>query len=168
MKKLFNPGTVVLLLALAFTLTHCGPATVEPVDITSDIQALNQIFQQAFLDGDAAGVAARYTEDGVLYPPNSSPVKGQSAIQSFWQGAIDGGLSPREMTTVKATAYGDYAVEIGTVKLYVGDQMVDEAKFMVHWKKVDGEWKMYEDIWNTSLPLPPPPVVEEEVDEDAG
>ena len=37
---------------------------------------------------------------------------------------------------------------------------------MVHWKKVDGQWKMYEDIWNSSMPAPQPPAAEQEAEED--
>ena len=156
--------TIQLLVALTLGLfiSSCTTTvTIEPTDIKSEIQAENDKFREAFKSGNAAGVAAQYTEDGILYPPNSETMQGQAAITAYWQGAMDAGLSDAELTTVSALAYGDVAVEVGTVNVYVGDQVVDKAKFMVRWKKVDGQWKMYEDIWNSSMPAPAPPAEEE-------
>lgn len=148
---------------LVFAFTNCtSPATVEPEDITAEIQALNKEFRAAFKSGDASAVAARYTEDGKLYPPNSDMLEGQSAVAAYWQGAMDAGLTDADISTQKATAYGDMAIEVGTVDIFAGEgQLVDKAKFMVTWKKVDGQWKMYEDIWNSSMPAPAPPPAEE-------
>ena len=49
-------------------------------------------FVAAFNAGDAATVASLYTEDAALYPPGAERVDGRSAIQTFWQGAIDSGM----------------------------------------------------------------------------
>jgi ketosteroid isomerase-like protein len=49
-------------------------------------------FVAAFNAGDGATVASLYTEDAALYPPGGERVDGRSAIQAFWQGAIDSGM----------------------------------------------------------------------------
>ena len=46
-------------------------------------------WQAALNAGDAAGVAALYTDDGVLHPPNSAPVNGRDAIEAFWAGVTE-------------------------------------------------------------------------------
>jgi ketosteroid isomerase-like protein len=45
-------------------------------DIGADIAAANITFMQAFKSGDAAGLAALYTEDGQVLPPNSDFITG--------------------------------------------------------------------------------------------
>ncbi len=158
MKTLFSFYQLSVIFMLTVLFTNCtSPASVEPVDITEEIQALNEVFGEAFSNGDAAAVAARYTTDGKLYPPNSEMMEGQKAIEAYWQGAMDAGLTGAKLETLSATAYGDVAYEIGKVDIFAGEQVVDKAKFIVIWKKVEGEWKMHEDIWNSSMPLPTPP-----------
>ncbi len=158
MKNLIPFFLLSLTVPLSIFLTNCTtPSPTKPMNITEEIQALNDKFAEAFNSGDAAAVTARYTADGKLYPPNSEVIEGQKAIEAYWQGGMDAGLTGVELTTVSATAYGDIAYEIGKADIFAGDgQLVDKSKFMVIWKKVDGEWKMHEDIWNSSMPLPAP------------
>jgi hypothetical protein len=33
--------------------------------------------------------------------------------------------------------------------------VIDKGKYVEIWKKENGEWKIYADIWNTSLPPAP-------------
>jgi len=37
--------------------------------------------------------------------------------------------------------------------------MLDKGKYIVIWKKVDGEWKYYRDIFNSDLPIPVPETI---------
>jgi uncharacterized protein (TIGR02246 family) len=163
-----NPNYLIRKILIVFTLglflANCTPPPPpEPVDISSELSALNKEFRALFKNGDAAGVAARYTKDGKLYPPNSEVIEGREAIAAYWQAGMDAGLTDAILTTTSANSYGEVAIEVGKGDIYAGNaQLVDKAKFMVIWKKEDGQWKMYEDIWNTSMPLPTPPGSEEE------
>ena len=51
-------------------------------------------------NGDAAGVAAMYTEDAVILPPNMEKVSGRMAIEEFWAiGISQLGLKFSELRT---------------------------------------------------------------------
>ena len=43
--------------------------------------------------------------------------------------------------------------ETGTYEMY-GDnnKTLDKGKYVVVWKQENGQWKIYRDIWNTSMP----------------
>jgi ketosteroid isomerase-like protein len=45
----------------------------------------------AFSRGDAASVAAAYTEHGQVLAPNSNIIAGRQQIQTFYQGVIEYG-----------------------------------------------------------------------------
>jgi len=45
------------------------------------IEKLNDVWTAAFNKGDAAAVAALYTEDAYVLPPGSAMVKGRAAIE---------------------------------------------------------------------------------------
>ena len=121
--------------------------------IRESIAAANDVFMAAFKQGDAAGLAALYTKDGQVLPPNGDFVSGQQAIQSFWQVIFDMGIKEAQMDIVEVEKQGDTAFEVSKFKLLgEGGQVLDEGKYIVVWKRDQGEWKLHRDIFNSSRP----------------
>src|SRR6266545_522596 len=65
--------------------------SVQARDIKAEIDSANAKFVAAFNKGDGAGVAQFYTDRAVALPPGAPMAKGRTAIQGFWQGAIQAG-----------------------------------------------------------------------------
>jgi uncharacterized protein (TIGR02246 family) len=106
---------------------------------------------------DAAGIAALYAEDGAVMPPNGPIGKGHAAIQQTWASMM--GTPGFDLTFVPeqiiVSSSGDMALDRGTYKLAVapnGTAQTDSGKYVVVWRKVDGEWKAAADIFNSDLP----------------
>ena len=118
----------------------------------SDIDALNAAFGEALEKGDAAAAASLYGAGARLLPPGMPAVSGP-AIQEFWQGAMDSGMSGGSLETVSFEEHGDVAVEEGEYTMQSGGEVVDHGKYVVvHRRQDDGSWKMGLDIWNSSKP----------------
>jgi len=137
---------------LFLILTSAGVALSQK-DVSAAIQAANDRWGAFFTSGDAAGLASLYTDDGRLLPPNHPVVTGHKNIQAFWGALMQAGIRA-EVKTITALASGSTAVEEGMVKIYAGDMMVDELKYVVIWKKIKGNWMIHQDIWNSSNPAP--------------
>jgi len=119
----------------------------------AEIASNNAAFMAAFKRGDSAGMAAVYTEDAKILPPNLPPMRGKPAIQAFWQGALDMGIAEAVLETVEFEELGDTAWEVGKGVLKTKDgQVLDDAKYIVIWKREHGIWKWHHDIWNSSQP----------------
>ena len=115
-------------------------------------------FVEAYNRGDVASVAALYTDDAVLLPPNSETLRGRQAIQEFWNGAWQMGVREVMLQTVSVEDSGHLAYEIGAYTLKIqpegGEATTDKGKYVVIWKRqADGSWKLAVDIWNTNFPL---------------
>ncbi len=124
-------------------------------DLKSVIEAANKVFMATFKQGDAAGLAALYTEDGQLMPPNAGFMTGRPAVQAFWQAVMDMGVKEAVIDIIEVEDHGDTAIEVSRFKLFAeGAQELDQGKFIVIWKRVDGQWKLHRDIFNSSNPLP--------------
>ena len=124
-------------------------------EVRDAIVAANKSFRTTSKTGDAASMAALYTENGQLLPPNSGFVTGQQEIQAFFQAFFDMGIKEAELETVEVEGHGDTATEVGQYTLYgEGSQVLDEGKYIVIWKQVEGQWKLHRDILNSSRPAP--------------
>jgi uncharacterized protein (TIGR02246 family) len=124
-------------------------------DVRDAIAAANEQFMAAFRQGDAAGLAALYTETGQLLPPNAGTLAGREAIQAFWQVVLDSGVKEARLDIVEVADHGDRAVEVSTFTLYgVDRQMLDQGKYIVIWHQEEGRWKLHRDIFNSSMPAP--------------
>lgn len=112
-------------------------------------------FVATFMKGDAAGLAALYTEDGQVLPPNSDFVNGREAIQGMWQSFMEMGIKGLKLETVEVEGCENMASEVGKYTLEGEDgQVLDQGKYIVIWKKEGDKWMMHRDIFNTSMAAP--------------
>jgi uncharacterized protein (TIGR02246 family) len=126
-------------------------------EVREEIRNINLKFAELFKHGDAAGVAALYTADAHLMPPDAPPVRGADAIEAFWQGAMKMGVKSATLETVEVeSSGGDLATEIGQFTLGMdapGKGRVEMiGKYIVLWKREGGVWKLHADIWNGNAP----------------
>lgn len=133
------------------TCVLAGAATALLMSVSAfagDATLMGQIdqWEERFNAGDAAGLAGLYSEDAQLLPPGAGIVHGRSAIQAFWQQAIDAAQGEDSLETLELHELGDVAVEIGTYAEDGGDY----GKYMVVWKKHGDQWLIHRDIWNSS------------------
>jgi len=124
-------------------------------EIRDAIAAASERFMAVFSRGDAAGVAAAYTEDGQVLPPNNDAIAGQQGIRTFWQGAMQMGIKAVKLESIEVEGSGHTAYEVGRYTLQnEGGQVLDTGKYVVIWKHEAGQWKVHRDIWNSSRPAP--------------
>lgn len=110
----------------------------------------------AFDAGDAAAIAAMYTEDAWLLPPNEEIQSGRAAVQQSWADFIATGLA-LDLEEVESAFSGDLGYKIGRYVLSTPDGTeVDRGKYMEVWKRVKGQWLIHRDTWNSSLPAAEP------------
>jgi len=130
------------------------------VDSGADEQAIRghvDRWQQLVKAKDAAAIAALYSEDGAVMPPNAPIAKGRAAIQQTWASmmatpAFDLAINPEQ---ILVSSSGDMALDRGTYRLTVapgGTTQTDTGKYVVVWRKIGGEWKAAADIFNSDLP----------------
>ncbi len=124
-------------------------------NVQEAIAAGDKEFMESFQNGDAGALAALYTEGGQLLPPNGDFVNGRKAIETFWKGAMDMGIKTAKLEIVEVGGLGETAYEVGKYTLF-GDneKILDQGKYVVIWKQIDGQWKLHRDIWNSLLPVP--------------
>ena len=152
---------LVIMLAVPCMLS-CSTAP-PPGTSAEDLQAIKAASEQvinANNQGDAAAVAALYTEEAKRLPPNSQMIVGRESIQASVQAAFDAGAGDLRITMIELSVSGDMAHEVGKFTLTIqpeeGEAISESGKYVTIWKRVNGNWKIDVLIWNSSVPLPVP------------
>jgi len=119
------------------------------------------------LDGDWAKTAAGkdveqtvafYSDDAVVFPPNSTSAATKEAIRNTWKEmfASPGFVITWQPTKVRVGTSGEMAWVNGTYESTMNDQsgkpINDRGKYLEVWEKQsDGNWKCAADMWNSDL-----------------
>ena len=111
------------------------------------------VWAAAWNAGNAADIAALYSEDARLLPPGSGEVQGREAIEAYWQTQIDAAPGVKvALETKEVHNLGDVAVEVGAyVNTGPEGEHAGHGKYLVVWVRKDGTWQMTRDIWNSSM-----------------
>jgi uncharacterized protein (TIGR02246 family) len=149
---------IIMLLAV-FSLTACqtsGPAGLSEADRAA-IEATSKAFVEGVNAKDWAAVAATYTEDAALMPPNGPSVEGRADIQAFVEAFPP--ISDFNFEIIEVEGQGDMAYVRGTYTMTItpegGDPITDTGKYIeIRKKQADGSWLLYLDIFNSDVPLP--------------
>ncbi len=117
------------------------------------IEATIKTLVESLNGGDAAGVAAHYTDDAAVLPPDAARIDGREGIQGVWQGLIDAGVRDVTLTTQEVDVFGDVANEVGTISATApsedGGRTQLVGKYVAVWKREgDSTWRLHRDIWN--------------------
>jgi uncharacterized protein (TIGR02246 family) len=125
-------------------------------EVRKAIEKANLKFGEGIRQGNATAVAALYTDDAILLPPNSEMIRGRQGIEKFWRAVMQMGVKDGVLTTGELSGTGDTIHEIGNYTLKIhpeGQQPIeDKGKYIVIWKHTASGWKLHRDIWNSNMP----------------
>jgi len=150
----------------AWRVASIQVTVVEP-DSAAMRQAIDSIdtrYAAAFKRGDAAELAAFYTEDAVLMPANMPAWQGRAAISQGLTGFLaQFTISDARLATQDLIITGYYVIERGTYTWAMHPKtatagtpdIVDNGKYLTVWERQDdGSWKISRDISNSDRPGP--------------
>ena len=101
---------------------------------------------------DIDAVTAFYAEDAVLLPPNAPAIFGRDAISATMQEMFVAGLGI-ELEDLEIKVSGNLGYKAGRYRTRGEDgSLIDRGKYIEIWSKIDGNWVLHRDIWNSSRP----------------
>ena len=120
------------------------------------IEENNSRFTKAHVSGDAPLIDNMFTRDAKVLPPESPPVVGRTAIAKLTADYIAFGITEFSEETTDFYGNEDLLIDQGNyVMVYGKEKTVEKGKYVNVWKKEDGNWKIYSNIWNTNAPAAP-------------
>lgn len=149
-----------LALTAAPDTTHAQPpaaaATATPLPDVALPPALERVlrdYERAWRAGDAAGLAALFTEDGVVLQSTRPPVRGRTAIEAAYAGE-GGDASPLQLRAFAFAASDTVGYILGAYRFSV--EGADVGKFtLTLGREPGGRWLIASDMDNlNAAPLP--------------
>lgn len=153
------------IILVALSTTGCNnntSATETPKDSAAPFDAAsmrkiinekNNRFTRSHITGDTAFLNNIFTQDAKVFAPNADVVAGRAAIAALNLEYINFGIKEFREETTALYGNGDYLVNEGSYFMAYGkDSTTEKGKFINIWKKVDGDWKIHSNIWNTNSP----------------
>lgn len=143
---------VLLILAILCALTTYGQAYHgKSKDIQKILKNIKQ-FSQYYMNAETQKIADCYTTDGKIFPNGTDIIEGIPAIEKRWRlpenvKTLYHKVTPEEIRIVKKYAY-DYGYYEGKTQGADGTISTWKGKYVIVWRKVGSDWKIYLDIWN--------------------
>lgn len=147
----------LLLVLLILGAYQLGSAPVSEAE--SEKKFLDTVWanEAAFQAGDVDQLIEFYASDAVSLPPGYPPSVGRDAIEADLRWFFGEFALEREWELVDYTVVGNYATRLGDWTQTLtprtgGDPIVEHGRCVLGWSKINGEWKVVWEIWNTYEP----------------
>ena len=119
-----------------------------------EIEEANRNFMDLVAKGDSVGLANAYTTDTKFMSAGAPAVVGRANIQKAMSDIVKSGIAKVDLRLKEVFGTEDLIAEEGELTLFVKNNVVSEEKYIVLWKKEDGKWKLFRDVFNSNLPAP--------------
>lgn len=138
-------STSILIACVGFA--GCGKTDGLPQSVTTAVS-------RDFNEGDPLKTAAHYTDDAQILPPRHPAIEGKPAITSFFESNIDKYIGLGNETTW-SVVQGDVAIEQGRYNIRNVRVGIDAetGKYIRIWKRIEGHWKLYRDMFSPDSAL---------------
>jgi ketosteroid isomerase-like protein len=148
-------------LPLVLVLAACTPK----VDIEAETAALrtrSEAVVAAEKARDIEASVAFYAEDAIVHPAGAPMLRGRDAVRGMYTDVFGSGAVrafDSTPTHLEVAASGDIGYEYGVNRFTLttpGGDMLDVGKYLVVWKKVEGQWYAAVLSFNSDTPAPTP------------
>ncbi|MDF1502954.1 nuclear transport factor 2 family protein, partial [Roseisolibacter sp. H3M3-2] len=128
-------------------------------DAVAAIAATSAEFSRRYERGDADGMVALYTPDGVALAPGRAAIRGAAPLREYWGAqartkVLSHVATPDSVVVAGSTAY-DWGVYRARFLDGAGAERETVGKYAIVWRETaPGTWRMHVDMWNQGAPAP--------------
>lgn len=159
MNTLYRAITAAAVAACLLMLAGCpdnsAPDSRDAQAAKQDINDMHSQLLKAYNAKDAAGVAALYTDDAILMPPNLATVKSKVAVGDFMRQMLVPPMNSMLLNVTETQVSGDYGFSTGYYTILRADgTTLDRGKFVEILQHQSEGWRIARDIYNSDMAAP--------------
>jgi ketosteroid isomerase-like protein len=148
-------------IVFAFIIISCScnqnTKNINKEDIFKQTKAANDESLKGHIEKNADKIIAVYTKDAVVLPPGGiSPIISIDSIKTYYKKGLEGTGRSIEIKTDNirydvidennATELGKYLIKYKASDTSAISEF--KGEMLIVWKKIDGKWKIYLDMWH--------------------
>jgi uncharacterized protein (TIGR02246 family) len=128
--------------------------------ISGPFVQLRRQYEAAYNSGDASALAALFTEDAVLMPPDAPASMGREGVKRYYQTYFDQFERELSITQDEVVTFGERVCARGEFQVTLkprsgGESIRMQGKWMnLGIIKPDGSIQLSRHIWNVPVPVP--------------
>lgn len=155
---MYQSDKVFAIFTILFVIiAGCERGAEFSVNADEDIRSIEQMSAEraeAFRNGDAAGIAVHFTEEGILMAPGSPTQQGREAVQEYYQSIFDEFETSLDSYYDEVVVSGDLAfgrgfADVTAISRESGDTLRSTSKYInILQRQPDDTWQTTHDIWN--------------------
>ena len=139
-----------ILFFLALVVVSCNRA------ITNDeLKAIfiekTKITRTTLKNGDPSSVINMHTDDAIQFMPDGTEIVGKEALKILYKNVAASGVDIESIPTTVEKLSNDIAMEVGIFTSTTTTGKQNKGKYILIWKKVDNDWKIYKAIDQAKL-----------------
>lgn len=144
---------ISILCLLVFLLTNCDQSLNETKKFdletaNSEIELRLRAYEAALGNGNTTALGNLYTEDAEILHDGRPSTKGRKNIMKTFERMVQDSLTSSGFVTTGLWGNEDLLVEQGTgFFAHSTGKWKSDGNYLLVWKKVDGEWKIFRDTW---------------------
>jgi uncharacterized protein (TIGR02246 family) len=126
--------------------------TITATTAIAEVTTAVGVFMEYVNRGDLEKMLAMYSDDASILPPSGNSLYGRAAFTPFWQHMLENvGFSNVKYTIERLDLLAeDTVAEMTHFNVDIAGQPT-QGKYVVIWKKQQGQWKLYIDIFNVAI-----------------
>jgi ketosteroid isomerase-like protein len=150
---LFRIFILSLLTTPLLILTNCDNRINDRANFNieaaeSEIEMRLREYEKALENGNVIALGNMYTSDAEILHHGSPATKGREDIVKTFERMVLDSITNSGFTTTGLWGNQELLVEQGTgFFAHSAGQWKSSGKYLLIWKKVDGEWKIFRDTW---------------------
>lgn len=147
--------TIFILFTIVMTLNVSAQNFIGKKKDIDAIRMQADNLSSYFVKRDAEAIASIYVRNGKLFPPGKEIVKNRPNIEEHYAPKEGRGktvyhkIISKEIVIEKKKIAYDYGYYEGKYLNAENEVVEFRGKYVVIWKKIDDEWLIYLDIWNS-------------------
>jgi uncharacterized protein (TIGR02246 family) len=144
--KTFITAVVLMFASVAAAQTNADEGAIRKID---------QAWSKAAQDRNVDQAVSFYAQDASVLPFNAPIANTPEQIRAIWQHLLSDQNTTISFgpTKIEVSKSGDMAYDVGWIELKTkdaqGNPTTERGKYVVVWRKRDGQWKAVADIFNT-------------------
>ncbi|OGC78482.1 MAG: hypothetical protein A2Z27_02730 [candidate division Zixibacteria bacterium RBG_16_50_21] len=156
------PFFILLIPLILFLGISCGGKkdSTSEKEAAADQEYLNKAgaeWDSLFNSGEVASLAALYAEDVISMPFNAPTIYGRKALQADFENFLTNNSAEHKTSVDEILREDDWAIERAHYILTYtyktkGNVTIETGRHVVCRKKINGQWQIAWEIWNTDKP----------------